>query len=199
MATEDAKGNLHDERGRFARKGGGSTPYIDLLKSQGYDTSGMSEEWAEEHCKFLGINKASGAVSGAVDPDSERGNAHAKRFYEEMRHRKDDIASISKNTGISAKTIEKIKNYVFIDKHDLEQGYSRFDPNCDMAISWQRLIAGKQIAPDIIMLKHEIMEMELVSKGMPQQEAHDLTNKTYNYTTAIIEWRKANGKNKKHN
>ena len=35
-------------------------------------------------------------------------------------------------------------------------------------------------------------------KGMPQQKAHDLTNKTYNYTTAIIEWRKANGKDKKH-
>ena len=37
-----------------------------------------------------------------------------------------------------------------------------------------------------------------IRKGMPQQEAHDLTNKTYNYTTAIIEWRTSNGKNKKH-
>ena len=198
MATEDAKGNLHDERGRFTRKGASSTPYIDLLKSQGYDTSDMSEEWAEEHCKFLGINKASGAVSGAVDPDSERGHAHAARFYEEMRHRKDDVASISKNTGIPIEIIEKIKNYIFLDKHVLEQGYSRFDPNCDMAHSWQRLMNGTHVPPDIIMLNHEIMEMELVSKGIPQQEAHDITNKTYNYTTTVIEWRKSNGKNKKH-
>lgn len=57
MATEDAKGNLHDERGRFTAKGGGSTPYINLLKSQGYDTAGMSEEWAENFAKDVGANK----------------------------------------------------------------------------------------------------------------------------------------------
>ena len=47
MATEDAKGNLHDERGRFTSKGRGSTPYIDFLKDRGYATTEMSEELAK--------------------------------------------------------------------------------------------------------------------------------------------------------
>ena len=68
-------------------------------------------------------------------------------------------------------------------------------PDFDMAVSWQRLIEGKHIPPDIVMLQHELMEMSLIRKGLSQKEAHDITNKKHNYSNAIGEWKKKNGKN----
>ena len=127
----------------------------------------------------------SGAVSGAIDPDSERGNAHAERFYEEIRHRKDDVPAISKNTGISEKDIQKIKNYIFFEEHDLLDGRKRFAPSCEMALSWQRLISGKYEDVDVLMLNHELYELNLVKYGYSQDEAHILTSKKYNYAEQI--------------
>ena len=98
---------------RYARKGGGSTPYIDLLKSQGYDTSGMSEEQAEEHCKFLGIEKASGALHGAYtsknDPEYEERRKFAENYYSQITNRKRDyeIDVVAKNSNMDREDVEK--------------------------------------------------------------------------------------------
>ena len=194
-----------------ARKGD-----ILLMVNEGYDPNQPRDElgqWTDENGTSAKsgsilpgkgeepeIEQTSGATSGAVDPDSERGQEHAERFYEEMRHRKDDISSIAKNTGFSKNDIEKIKNYIFFDEHDLSTGRGRFYPNCDMAHSWQRLIDGKGTDADVLMLKHELMECSLVKQGYSQSEAHNLTNKKYNYTEALSKIRKErnNGKIKKH-
>ena len=51
-----------------------------------------------------------------------------------------------------------------------------------MAVSWQRLIEGKNIREmDIVLLKHELMEYELMKQGMVYEEAYHITEKTYNY------------------
>lgn len=43
-------------------------------------------------------------------------------------------------------------------------------------------MTGKNIEKhDIILSQHEVEEMKLVKKGMSQQEAHSLVNKTHNY------------------
>jgi hypothetical protein len=53
---------------------------------------------------------------------------------------------IAKNTGWDSAIIEKIKNHVFFTEHDLGYEFpSRFDPDYNMAISWQRLIEGSAI------------------------------------------------------
>ena len=143
----------------------------------------------------------SGAVSGAIDPDSERGCEHAKRFYEGMRHRKDDVASISMNTGISVETIQKIKNFVFIEYHNLEDGYKRFYPNADMADSWQRMISGRFREVDLLLIKHELLEMEYIEAGFSQKEAHEKANETHNYGLEITKIKRSNrinGLYKKH-
>ena len=58
----------------------------------------------------------------------------------------------------------------------------RFTPDYDMAVSWQRLTAGKDIKEmDIVLLNHELMEYELMKQGMSYNEAHRITEKTYNY------------------
>ncbi|NMB66199.1 MAG: hypothetical protein GYA16_15140 [Spirochaetes bacterium] len=56
-----------------------------------------------------------------------------------------------------------------------------------MAQSWQRLRNGKNIKPhDIIMLKHERLEYELMNKyGYDYDTAHEITNKKYNYSFAL--------------
>jgi len=69
--------------------------------------------------------------------------------------------------------------------HVLIEGDKCFDASFHIAQSWQRLIDGKEIKEqDIILLKHELMEMELVKTGMPQNQAHINATKIYNYHEA---------------
>lgn len=130
-----------------------------------------------------GIIKKSGAVSGALNPDSDRAEEHAKQYYESVRHMTTDVARIAENTGISKETVQSIKDFVFNEKHDLWDGVvDYFYPNYKMAQSWQRLIDGKNIQQhDLTLLKHEEMEQNLMLQGYSQDEAHKITSKMYNY------------------
>ncbi len=125
----------------------------------------------------------SGAKSGALDPESDKAFDHADRYYKSVRRMTTDVKRISQNTGFSKKDINAVKNFIFIEKHDLggsEKEY--FAPSYEMAQTWQRLIDGKNIQQhDLTLIKHELMERELISKGMTQDEAHRLTSEKYNY------------------
>ncbi len=113
---------------------------------------------------------------------------HAELYYEEIRNFSTDIQRISDNTEFSYEQILLVKNYLFMDKHVLEKECSprHFDACFEIAESWQRLAGmSSAILPhDIILIKHELMEMELVGKGYSQEDAHIMTNKLYNYTEA---------------
>ena len=63
------------------------------------------------------------------------------------------------------------------------KGLSRFDSSYDMAVSWQRLIEGKNIQEmDVVLLNHELLEHNLMTEqGMPYHIAHELSNTQYNY------------------
>ena len=79
--------------------------------------------------------------------------------------------------------IRKVKNYIFFDKHDLDNGQlERFAPDYMMAESWQRLIDGKQKPHDITLLQHELLEESLVKSGYTQSEAHLLASEKFNYS-----------------
>lgn len=124
----------------------------------------------------------SGATSGALNPYSKRAQEHADRYYESVRHMKNDTQRIADATGIKKDKINKIKQHIFIKEHDLWDGHRRFDSSYEMALSWQRLIDGKRILPkDIILLKHEYMELRYMEKGLTQDEAHIKASKRYNY------------------
>ena len=56
-----------------------------------------------------------------------------------------------------------------------------FAPDFAMGESWRRLILGKPEPHDITLIKHEIMESELMEQGYSQNEAHILASKKYNY------------------
>lgn len=124
-----------------------------------------------------------GAIYGAItNPYSKEALRHAKVIYEEIRHRTTDIKSIAFNTGYSETQVAKVKNYLFTDKHYLEDGYRRFDENFEIGQSWTRLTTGEFAYHDLILLKHEIMEMEFIELGLSQREAHAIINPYANYT-----------------
>ena len=127
-------------------------------------------------------------VSGAIiDPESKRAVQHAITYYGLVRARQDDIYKIANNIGLDVQIVAKIKSYIFIEYHFLENGtkYSRFDPSFEIAQSWQRLIDGKNIQEhDLILIDHELYESNLVNNGMSQDEAHLLASYKYNYTEA---------------
>ncbi|MBR1422934.1 MAG: hypothetical protein IJ571_05785 [Ruminococcus sp.] len=127
-----------------------------------------------------------GAISGALNPYEKKAENHAIQYYESVRHMKTDTKRISTATGISQDKIDKIKNHVFIDEHDLSDGKHRFAPSYDMAHydmaqSWQRLINGSFEEKDIVLLKHEYAELRYMEKGLSQDEAHIKASRKYNY------------------
>ena len=152
----------------------------------GYVPADMTfNEWKAEYVDKSGgsdIIKTSGAISGALSPYSKAALKHAELYYDEVRKMSNDIDRIAENTGFSKSDVFNIKNYIFYEKHQLEDGIRRFDPSFEMAQSWQRLIEGKDIKPhDITLLNHEKMERELVLQGLSQDEAHIRTSNKFNY------------------
>lgn len=177
---DDIQERLDKKVGRAARNSG--TGKTERVENMTYP------EWKEKYVdndRDSGIIKA-GAISGALNPYSDEALSHAERYYESVRHMKIDCERISKNTGYKQSNIEKIKRYIFIEKHILDGDHKRFDPSYDMAQSWQMLIEGKNIrSQDIILLKHEILERALVKRGYTQEQAHIRASKKYNYSKFV--------------
>lgn len=169
-----------------------------------YQEHGMNfEDWSKKN--FVAKNGrddiiSSGAVKGALtdknDPLYVKRDAHAIKYYESVRRSKKSniVKTIANNTGISEKSINKVYDHVFINDHELYGGKRRFDPDYDMAESFRRLREGKSIQEhDLIMLKHERLEYELMNKKhMSYQEAHRLAEKKYNYQKALKEFKNKN-------
>ena len=130
------------------------------------------------------MNESSGAIPRS---DLKRMDSHAKRYYEEIRKRNSDIEAIAKNTGYNVKDIEIVKYHIFIAEHDLgKKKPTRFFPDYDMAVSWQRLIDGNDIKEmDLVMLNHELSEYNYMLTGMNYFEAHELAEKEFNYSKYV--------------
>ena len=140
----------------------------------------------------MDIINASGAIARN---DFVRRDKHAELYYEQIRKRTSDIKAISKNTGFSVKDVTKIKNHVFFNKYNLDGAKLKsFDPDFDMAVSWQRLIDGESIQEmGIVLLKHELMELKLMKQGLSYRDAHDLTEVKYSYAKYIKELNEKGG------
>ncbi len=130
-----------------------------------------------------------GAISGALDPSSKEADEHAERYYGLVRSTSADIDAIAENTNIERQTILAVKNYLFVDEHDLGGALKRFDPNYEISQSWQRLWQGKHILKhDLTLIKHEEYEGELLSTGIPQGRAHIMASRRYNYAQEVRDY-----------
>lgn len=144
------------------------------------------------------IDVSSLKVSGALNPNSKKANKHAEQYYESVRKMRTDYKKIALNTGLDANEIKRIKDYLFVNEHELITGKKRFDPDYMIAESWRRLIEGKGIQPhDLTMLNHEILEHKLVLSGLSQDDAHKLATEKYNYNKEAIEYHAKISKRKK--
>ena len=131
--------------------------------------------------------------SGAriTNPESPEAEAFAKMYYPEIRKMRTDVRRIARNTGFKQSEIQKIKDYLFLEKSRFDEVTGKmeyFDPDCGIAQSWQRLMLGKDIQPhDITLLRHELFEMSIKASnpGIDHQQAHDLTNQKYNYSKEL--------------
>ena len=141
----------------------------------------------ENNGEFL----VTGGIAGGIsDPSSIRALTHAELYYEEIRRNHSDVQRIAKNTGFTTQQILMIKNYLFIDAHELDGGYRRFDVSFEIAESWKRLAFDPQNikSHDVTLLNHELMEMRLVSDGSTQDEAHTITSRKYDYAKESAEY-----------
>ena len=126
-------------------------------------------------------------ISGAItDLYSFKASKHAELYYEEIRKRKSDVARISSNTGYKEEEIQEIKQYLFIDEQDLLDGVRRFDPDFAIAQSWQRLQHGEIEKHDLTLIKHELLEKELIKQGYSQYLPHREASKKYNYKKRLM-------------
>lgn len=154
------------------------------------------EDFEKKHGKIKGETLTSGGdggiikkISGALNPDSDRADKHAQRYYAAVRKMTTDVSRIAQNTGFSPELVKSIKDFIFMEKHDLGNRIDYFDSDYKMAESWQRLIDGKDVKPhDLTLLKHEKMERELMEQGYSQEEAHKITSQTYNYAKEAYEY-----------
>ena len=108
-------------------------------------------------------------------------------YYDEIRSFSTDAKKIAQNLGKNEEDIRKIKAYLFEDKslYDSDTGeWRRFDPDCAIAQSWQRLMTGKDIKPhDRTLIEHELYEMDLKKRNpeMSHEEVHAQASKKYDY------------------
>ena len=103
------------------------------------------------------LQKISGAISGAItDLNSNEASDHAKLYYEFIRKTNTDVNRIVENTIYNKDQVYLVKNYLFLQKHDLAVGHTYFAPDLCIAQSWQRLAYDpKNIKPhDLTLIAH---------------------------------------------
>lgn len=154
---------------------------------------GTSDLKKTQTWKEYTASRESGALTKENDPFGRKREKHAISYYNEIRNRKSEyvIDKISKNTNMGKKAAANIYEHVFIKEHLFKDGtIKQFDPDYDMAESFRRILEGKSIKPhDLIMLKHENLELNLIKKyNMIYEDAHNLANMKYNYQKALDEF-----------
>lgn len=168
-----------------------SDKYIDFCEANKLKPS----SWRQE---TVGNTKKSGAVfSGALndinDPLGTKRAIHAEKYYNSIINRDKNtiINKLSMNGNIEISEAENVYNHVFKNKHIFKSGdIKKFEPDYDMAQSFQRILEGKNIKPhDYTLLKHEVLEFEIMSKyNMTYEDAHAIAEKQYNYSQELEEF-----------
>lgn len=133
-----------------------------------------------------------GAYNDKNDPFNKKRQRHADLYYEEIKNsdKKYFVDAVAKNADIDIDTVAKAYKHIFEDGHG-------FDPDYDMAESFRRLRTNDHIQKhDKILIHHEALEHDIMEKNphMPYEEAHAITEQTYNYVEELCKWLKKGGK-----
>ena len=111
-------------------------------------------------------------------------------LYELFRERKDEVnAAIAENTRIKREKIDAIYEHIFEDEHWIARfgGELPFDQSNFIAKAWQRLYDGYYTREDLLLIKHEWLEIHyLQTLTSDYEEAHTLSNIKYNWEERIF-------------
>lgn len=78
--------------------------------------------------------------------------------------------------------VQRAKNYAFGEGVSLYQ----FSPDLQMAEAWNRMMLGEGTDIDEVLLRHEVLESELViNQGINQLDAHQLAQAQYPWSVLI--------------
>ena len=152
-----------------------------------------------------GKTKKSGATSGAVynyknDPDGSKRQKIAEDLYTQTRNRNPEyeVKAVAQSSGMDEVDVKKIYDHIYINQHLFQDGTIRlFDPDYEMAQSWQRLRNNNHIQPhDITLLKHELAEYNIMGENLDiaYEPVHNEVVKTYNYQKELIQYLKERGR-----
>jgi hypothetical protein len=126
-----------------------------------------------------------------VDPHSLHGGwtgAHyvdefdpaAARAYDNIRLDAGDVDAIADNLGISPSIIDRVKQHLFMQEHDIPLGpgqvaHGNFTPDSDIAQLWTKARNGTLNAGEADdfrrFLSHEYVEGRLMQQGMPYRSS----------------------------
>lgn len=131
--------------------------------------------------------------SGALNPNSRLGMLRANELYEQIRKRRTDYVNVTRHTKFSLEQCKIVKNYIFLDNHELSVGYRRFFPDLAMAQSWLRLSekdGNRILQHDVILLYHELTEISYLVRfsERTQAETHNKAEELYNYSEACKQY-----------
>lgn len=145
--------------------------------------------------------KRSGAVYNYKnDPDGSKRQEIAEKMYTQTRNRNPEyeIKAVAKNSGMSVGEIKKVYNHIYVNKHLFKDGtIHTFEPDYEMAQSWQRLRNNANIQKhDITLLRHELEEYNIMRESLDieYERVHNEVVKTYNYQKELIQYLKERGR-----
>ncbi|MFM7408217.1 MAG: hypothetical protein ACKO3K_16565 [Cuspidothrix sp.] len=102
--------------------------------------------------------------------------------YDKIIECKDDVIKIANRYQLNCEDVERAKDYAF----GKGVAQNQFIPDLGMAKSWERMALGQEIDSDEVLLKHEILESDLViNQGMNQLNAHKIAQKQYPWSIII--------------
>lgn len=154
---------------------------------------------------YSNSNNESTQKSGAVynyknDPNGTIRQKIADDLYSQTRNRNPEyeVKAVAQNSGMSEVDVKKIYNHIYVNKHLFQDGTIHlFEPDYEMAQSWQRLRNNSQIQPhDITLLKHELAEYNVMGESLDiaYEPVHNEVVKTYNYQKELIQYLKERGR-----
>jgi hypothetical protein len=136
--------------------------------------------------------------------DYDRAQAWAEEAYERFRATPGDVDRMAGHlrdvpradgtVGFRPEEIRQIRQHLFFDEHlldDYEGGYvrGRFDPDADIAEAWIRLVEGRHVDADLVLLEHELAEATYMREhpAATYREAHGFANSRHDWESVAPE------------